>query len=206
MQFPDARILIFAKAPEPGYVKTRLLPSLGEEGAADLYKHLLKQTVKSVTAANLAPIQLWCAPHSTHSFFQQLASQYHLALYEQSGADLGERMYSAAGFALNESKAVLLIGADCPLLSSAHLCQSLQWLMEGSDAVVGPAEDGGYVLLGLRQNKTVLFENIPWGGNQVLKLTRERLAGLGWCWQELEPLWDLDRPADFERWKLLQNQ
>ena len=206
MQFPNARILIFAKAPEPGYVKTRLIPALGEEGAADLYKTLLKQTIKLATEADLSPVQLWCAPDLDHAFFQQLANQYNLSLHEQLGADLGERMYRAASLALNKSEAVLLIGADCPVLNAAHLLQSLQWLMEANDAVVGPAEDGGYVLLGLCQANAALFQNMPWGGDQVLELTRKRLATLNWHWQELEPLWDLDRPADFKRWKLQQDQ
>jgi len=199
MQFPNARILVFAKAPEPGQVKTRLIPALGAEGATELYMSLLKQTVESVTVADLAPVQLWCAPNSTHAFFQQLASCHNLSLYNQSGADLGERMSSAADQALQESEAVVLIGADCPMLGRDHLRQSLQWLMDGYDAVVGPAEDGGYVLLGLHHNNALLFEEMPWGGDQVLGLTRQRLAELGWCWQELEPLWDLDRPPDLER-------
>ncbi|MFC1603336.1 TIGR04282 family arsenosugar biosynthesis glycosyltransferase [Pseudomonadota bacterium] len=206
MQFPEARILIFAKAPEPGYVKTRLISALGAEGAAGLYMSLLKQTVGSVTAASLAPIQLWCSPDCDHIVFQQLARQYNLSLYQQSGSDLGERMYSAANLALAESEMVLLIGADCPVLNSMHLSQALRWLNEGNDAVVGPAEDGGYVLLGLRKNDARLFENMPWGGDRVLKLTRKLLTELGWHWQELEPLWDLDRPEDIERWHSLQNQ
>ncbi len=205
MQFPNARILIFAKAPEPGYAKTRLIPALGAEGAAELYKVLLKQTIEWAVEANLSPVQLWCAPHSAHAFFQSLARQYDVSLHEQSGADLGERMCRAADFALNRSEMALLIGGDCPLLSSVHLLQSLQWLKEGNNAVVGPAEDGGYVLLGLRQNARALFEDMPWGGDQVLKLTRKRLAELQWRWQELEPLWDLDRPADYERWQLQQS-
>lgn len=201
-----ARILIFAKAPDPGYVKTRLIPALGAEGAADLYMSLLLQTVESVATAQLAPIQLWCSPDLDHDVFQQLARQYDLSLHQQSGADLGERMYSAANFALKESEMVLLMGADCPVLSGVHLSQSLQWLREGNDAVVGPAEDGGYVLLGLRQSNARLFESMPWGGDQVLKFTRKRLMQLGWRWQELEPLWDLDWPEDIERWQLQQKQ
>ncbi len=205
MQFPNARILIFAKAPEPGYAKTRLIPALGAEGAASLYMHLLKQTVNDVVAANLASVQLWCAPNSTHAFFQQLTSQYHLTLSDQSSGDLGERMHSAVDVALKESESLLLIGADCPLLNGAHLAQALQWLMDGENAVLGPAEDGGYVLLGLRQNAAVLFEDMPWGGDQILELTRQRIAALGWHWQELELLWDLDRPEDFERWQQQRN-
>ena len=94
---------------------------------------------------------------------------------------------------------VILVGADCPLLEARHLASAFDWLQQGEDAVLGPAEDGGYVLLGLRRVNRALFRDIPWGGDQVLALTRQRLAQLGWRWRELEPLWDLDRPADLDR-------
>ncbi len=204
MLFPDARILIFAKAPEPGCVKTRLIPALGAEGAARFHRDLLQQVVESVVSAGLSPVQLWCAPDSVHDLFQQLAARYDLLLCDQAGADLGERMCHAAERALETSDAVLLIGADCPVLGAAHLLQALQWLANGEDAVLGPAEDGGYVLLGLRRSSAALFEKMPWGGDQVLEMTRSRLAGLGWRWRMLEPLWDIDRPEDLERWQRLR--
>ena len=206
MLYPDLRILIFAKAPEPGYVKTRLIPALGAEGAADLYRGLLERTVEQVTAAMLCPVQLWCAPNTDHPLFQQLASRNALVLYSQTGNDLGERMYHAVNKALQEAKAVLLVGADCPLLDSAYLNQALGWLMGDEDAVLGPAEDGGYVLLGLKRNERNLFHDMPWGKDQVLRLTRKRMKGLGWRWRELEVLWDMDRPLDIERWEQARKQ
>lgn len=205
LKYPDARILIFAKAPKPGYAKTRLIPLLGEEGAADLYRYLLKHTVDQVVAANLCPVQLWCAPDSKHDYFQQLTTEYPVSLHEQMGDDLGARMCSAAASALCCAQSVILIGADCPLLNNIHLSQSLDWLGDGNDAVLGPAEDGGYVLFGFKKNEPLLFENIPWGGDQVLKLTQKRLGKLGWRWRALEVLWDLDRPSDVERWKALKS-
>jgi rSAM/selenodomain-associated transferase 1 len=199
MRYPNARILIFAKAPEPGFAKTRLIPALGAQGAADLYGRLLEFTVQQVVEADLCPIELWCAPDSRHPFFQQLAAHEALTLQVQQGEDLGDRMCHGAETALRTVKMVVLIGADCPLMSAAHLQQALDWLSTGEDAVLGPAEDGGYVLLGLKRNDPRLFSGISWGSGKVLDCTRARLKELGWGWQELPELWDLDRPADLKR-------
>ena len=95
---------------------------------------------------------------------------------------------------------VVLIGGDCPVLNPGHLKQALTWLASGEDAVLGPAEDGGYVLLGLNRVAPALFNTIEWGGEDVLAVTRARLAGLGWKWRELKTLWDLDRPQDLDRY------
>ncbi len=200
MHYPDARILIFAKAPEPGEVKTRLIPALGAVAAAELYRRLLLTTVARVTAAALCPVQCWCAPEPPHPFFEHLGARYGVSLYAQTGTDLGERMQRAAQSALEQARSVLLIGGDCPELGERHLRQALAWLSAGEDAVVGPAEDGGYVLLGLKRTDDLLFSAIPWGTEEVLGLTRQRLRVLGWRWRELETLWDLDRPSDLKRW------
>ena len=115
-------------------------------------------------------------------------------------------MEFAATKALDQADAVILIGADCPLLEARHLTRAFGWLQQGEDAVLGPAEDGGYVLLGLRRVNRALFRDITWGGDQVLAQTRQRLARLGWRWRELEPLWDLDRPADLDRLARISHQ
>lgn len=201
LQFPDARILIFAKAPQPGLAKTRLIPALGAEGAAAFYAELLESTVRRFATAGIAPIQCWCTPGLAHPLFQRLASEYGVGLKLQRGADLGERMEWAATKALAGAGAVVLIGGDCPILEPEHLVQALTWLQQGEDAVLGPAEDGGYVLLGLNRADPLLFGDIPWGGDQVLDLTRKRLQQLDWRWQELLPLWDLDRPEDLLRYQ-----
>jgi len=200
MRFPDSRILIFAKAPEPGQVKTRLLPVLSAAEAAGLYSHLLESTIKRLARAELAPIQCWCAPTDDHPLFRRLSLAHRISLHIQVGPDLGGRMEHAARQALDKAESVLLIGGDCPVLGPGHLEQALTWLASGEDAVLGPAEDGGYVLFGLRRTDPILFSDIEWGGEDVLAMTRARLGGLGWTWRELETLWDLDRPQDLDRY------
>jgi rSAM/selenodomain-associated transferase 1 len=198
LRFPAARILIFAKAPEPGQVKTRLIPALGAQGAADLQARLLRDTVARLAATRLASIELWCAPGCRWEPFPELADRYGLGIHGQRGADLGETMLHAATHALRRGDKVVLVGTDCPSLDGAYLEQALMALQE-HDAVIGPAEDGGYVLLGLKRTAEALFRDISWGTDRVTELTRNHMAALAWRWAELPILWDLDRPEDLER-------
>lgn len=201
VQYPNSKILLFAKAPLPGRVKTRLIPILGAEAAAQLYQQLLIATVERVASASVAPITCFYTPNEEHPIFERLASQWKIELRQQRGVDLGERMAQAVAITLESSDSAILIGGDCPQLNANHLQQTLTWLYRGLDAVIGPAEDGGYVLLGLRRYNRRLFEDITWGGSDVLELTRERLRELSWSWRELETLWDLDRPEDLKRYQ-----
>jgi len=118
-----------------------------------------------------------------------------LVLRPQLGADLGERMCRALSGALERSSRAVLIGTDCPGLSAPVLRQAFE-VLDHRDAVLGPALDGGYVLIGLRVAGPALFWDIPWGTDRVLELSRLRLRAMGWRWSELEPLRDLDRPDD----------
>ncbi len=204
MLYPHARILVFAKAPVPGRVKTRLIPELGASAAATLYERLLESTLRRVADSGLAPVDCWCAPHSAHPLFQHFSNQYEVSLKIQAGADLGDRMGFAAESTLLQSSPIILIGGDCPVLSEQHIRLALEWLDSGCDAVLGPAEDGGYVLLGLNLWSARLFQEIGWGGADVLQVTRRRLESLEWRWRELETLWDVDRPSDLERLKKLE--
>jgi hypothetical protein len=199
MLFPGARILLFAKAPEPGRVKTRLVPTLSAVEAAGLYARMLDHTVTRISEAGIAPLECCCSPDPKHPHFQRLAARHALSLTSQSGAGLGERMANAARRHLAAGVPVVLVGGDAPALQPEHLIQALRWLHGGADAVVAPAEDGGYVMLGLRRFDSTLFTDIDWGGETVLAATRQRLTALGWRWQETELLWDLDRPEDLSR-------
>jgi len=199
MQFPAARILIFAKAPIPGQVKTRLIPMLGAEAAARLHGELVQQTVQRVQASALAPLQLWCAPGIEDPLFDNIKIAGALELYAQHGADLGARMLHAFTAALQHAQYAVAIGTDWPALETEAITSALQQLQLGDDAVLGPAEDGGYVLLGLRRTDPRLFNDIAWGTAQVLAQSRERLRQLQWNWSELPTSWDLDRPADYKR-------
>jgi len=124
----------------------------------------------------------------------------------QRGADLGQRMYAALQRALRDAEFALLIGTDCPVMTGDYLDQACRQLQTGKDLVVGPAEDGGYVLIGARHGYSELFESIPWGTAEVLQATRERAQSLGLRYAELAVLWDLDTPADLARWRTQQRQ
>ena len=121
--------------------------------------------------------------------------------------DLGTRMALALESALAAGSPALLIGCDCPVLTPAYLREAAAALAEGNDAVFGPAEDGGYALIGAARSPSAqLFEDIAWGTSTVMQATRARLARGNWRWRELELLWDLDRPEDLLRWRQLRAQ
>lgn len=202
-RYPEMRILVMARAPVPGQAKTRLIPALGEAGAAALHQQLLERLLARLQQAALAPLQLWCSPDSRHPYFMDCANRYVLSLHTQQGADLGARMAHALDTALQDAEAALVIGCDIPAMDGAYLEQACVALADGAQAVLGPSEDGGYTLLGLRQSAPPLFEEMPWGTALVLARTRAALTSLGWQWHELETLWDVDRPEDLPRLQAL---
>lgn len=198
-RFPQARLLIFAKAPQPGRVKTRLIPAIGAQAAAKLHQRLASDTLQRMSAADLCPLELWVSPDAEQPFFRDMQRRHGMSLHVQQGANLGERMYNAAADALTRADSVALIGTDCPPLSGDHLADALAGLQR-HDAMLGPAEDGGYVLLALKRAEWRLFDAVPWGTGEVADITRRRLRQLDWQWRELPLLWDLDRPQDLSRW------
>ncbi len=198
LSFPDARIMVFAKAPVADTVKTRLIPVLGAEGAAALHATLTRHCIATAVEAQLCPVELWCSPDTNHPFFIQCSKDFGVTLYQQQGNDLGARMAHVFDTVLQQSPYAVIIGTDCPALAAQDLRAALDSLWDGFDAVIGPAEDGGYVLLGLRKAALHLFEDITWGSCEVLALTRERLKRLQWRWRELAPRRDVDRPEDLE--------
>ena len=196
----ERAILVFAKAPEPGLVKTRLIPALGPEGAAALAERLLEHTLKAAASVRSAVLELHGTPDIRHPVFRRLAARYKAVLHAQAGADLGERMAAAMEGALGRRRQVVLIGSDCPLMDAAYLEEAFSTLAVGYDMVLGPAEDGGYVLIGgVRPLPPLLFQGIAWGTEEVLSQTRERIRHLGVQCRELEPRPDLDRSEDLSR-------
>jgi len=192
-------VIVFAKAPEPGSVKTRLVPVLGTEGAAALHAKLVKHTLGTLRAASFKRVELHCAPGTDDPFFRFCEGHYGFPLQPQVAGDLGARMLSAFERALAAHACVVLIGTDCPALTARHLRQAERALRDGNEAVFIPCEDGGYALIGLQRADGQLFEGVSWGGDSVMTQTRARLSALGWRWHELETLWDVDRPADYQR-------
>lgn len=200
----DSRILVFAKAPVPGRVKTRLIPLLGEAGAAALQRELIERTLATALVAGLGKVELWCAPDADEPYFADCARRYDISLRAQCAGDLGARMDAALRSALAAGVSGILIGCDCPVLTPAYLRDAAAALADGHDAVFGPVEDGGYVLVGLAQRLPVrLFEDMAWGTGEVMQETRSRLRRGAWRWRELPQLWDVDRPEDLPRLRQL---
>lgn len=199
LTFPDARLLIFAKAPVPGRVKTRLARPLGTRGAAALYQKLLRQTLRIAHEARLCPIELWCAPDARHGFFVTCRREYGVRLRRQCGGDLGRRMNHALNQTLAAGHPAVLIGGDCASVGAVELRTAFGLLAAGHEAVLGPAADGGYVLIGLNRPGPALFRSIAWSTPTVLAATRRRLRRAGMHWAELPAGWDVDTPADLRR-------
>ena len=192
------RIAVFAKAPVAGHVKTRLAPLLGDQGAAALHAQLVHRALATAMESALGAVELWCAPDESHPFFSGCALQYGVRLRVQSGGDLGVRMNHAFELVHSEGESLVLIGCDCPVLEGSTLRHAAAALAS-NDAVFAPAEDGGYVLVGLARPAPKLFEGIEWSTPSVMRATRERLASAGLRWKELATHWDLDRPDDYAR-------
>jgi len=193
----QVRIAILAKAPLPGLAKTRLIPRLGEKGAAGLQRWLLQRAVAAALVADTGPVELWCAPDERHPDFEVCRAFGPLCLHRQPEADLGVRMLAA--LAQPPAQPTLVIGTDCPALTPELLRRTAACLRDGDDAVALPAEDGGYVLIGLREAVAAPFAGVEWGSAGVMAQTRARLAALRWRWSEPATLWDVDRPEDFDR-------
>ena len=193
------RIIVLARAPLPGRAKTRLIPALGGYGAARVHARLLRRTVATVCQLDGARVTLRVAPAVGHPLFAQLRRAHGLRLRAQSGGDLGRRMQQALASELADSSAAVLVGSDCPGLAGDDLRTALRALQSGMDAVLGPALDGGYWLIGLRRPSAAVFQGVDWGSSRVAAQTRQRMRRLGWRWLELAPRGDLDRPADLRR-------
>ncbi len=193
---PDAALVIFGKAPIPGFVKTRLCPPLTPDEAATLQGSLVLDVVeRSRTIAHLDRF-LACAPSHEHVFFKILQERQGVHLMDQVGEDLGRRMDQAFRevFARGYTR-VLLVGTDVPTLPAASYGQALR-LLSNHDLVLGPSVDGGYYLIGLKKPAPALFTDIPWSTDQVCALTKEKAATLGLRTGLLPACRDLDTVDD----------
>jgi len=184
------RIVVFAKQPLPGRVKTRLIPALGAEGAARLAQEMLDRTIEEALATGL-PVEL-CGDPDAAAWYDGPAEAG-----AQGEGDLGERLARSARRALAAGDGVLLIGTDCPSLDR-HRLRAAARALESHHAVLHPAADGGYVLLGLGRFDPSLFEAMPWSTPEVAAETVARIAALGWSLDLRETLRDVDEPADLD--------
>jgi len=185
-------LIIFAKAPEPGQVKTRLSPPLTSDQAARLHQAFVLDAVRAAQPLGGVVHWLSCAPSTTHPFFRALSRRFRLRLLTQTGETLGERMASALRQALDAGATrVALIGTDVPTLPASILRDAFR-LLRSSDVVLGPACDGGYYLVGVSRRVPPIFDGIPWGRSMVLEATLAEINRLGLrC--RLLPFWyDVD--------------
>lgn len=192
-------IAVMAKAPVAGAAKTRLVPALGQAGAAALAERLLDHALAQAAAAAAAEqghLTLWTTPDITHPAFTRARQRHGLALAVQVGADLGARMAHVFSRA---STPLLLMGTDAPELD-ARLLRQAATALASSPVVFVPAHDGGYALVGLRQATPALlralFADMAWSHDRVMAVTRQRLAEAGVAHAELPPVFDIDEPAD----------
>jgi rSAM/selenodomain-associated transferase 1 len=191
-------LIVFAKAPQPGLAKTRLIPALGEQGAAALARRMLQETLASAVAADLGQLQLCLTPAPTDPAWRGQVWPAGTILQNQGEGDLGQRMLRAFEQGLLHAGAVILIGTDCPQLQPQLLRDAAQAL-QTHDAVLYPTSDGGYVLLGLRRTDPRVFADIAWSSASVAETTRLRIRELGWSLYEGPLLHDIDTEVDLPR-------
>lgn len=201
-------VAVFSKPPVAGQVKTRLIPAIGPDEAAELHHRLLRYTLRTVCQTGCAR-SLWIAGEIAHPALLDASHDFGIGLRRQEGDDLGARMKQAMLHLLPHAEAVVLVGTDCPVLEARHLEQVAAVLHGGAEVAVIPAEDGGYVLIGAAHTGldrrdailNALFDDMPWSTDHVMALTRERLQAISATWHELPGLWDVDRPEDLVRLK-----
>lgn len=186
------RVVIVVKAPEPGKAKTRLIPALGAGGAAALAERMMYQAVATACAATPC-VELYMTPPANSPVWSAFSLPTQLARSDQPEGDLGQRMSMVAERAIQSGEQVILIGTDCPALTTEHL-REVKAALQQYDAVVIPALDGGYVLLGLGRYSSFLFEGIAWSTAQVCRETVQKLLSLQWSFLVMSPLPDIDEP------------
>ena len=191
-----ALLQIFAKPPEEGKVKTRLIPDLGKAKATKVYRHCLRYTL-NLAQQSTFDYQLWLGENSNNLFFA--AEQYKL----QQGDDLGQRMHHALSQGLAESDAVLLIGSDCLDLTANHLTLAAEALID-NDLVLLPTFDGGFAMIGCRKINASLFSGVQWSSEHVLAQTLNNASKINYRVHLLETVRDIDTLSDLNHYPELR--
>lgn len=200
---------MFARAPRLGRVKTRLEPALSRERILALHCKLVQHAVAQAYACPISRTELWVESEPQSDFFQQLVGAYpELSVCLQRGNDLGDRMKHALCTAHHRATQVLIIGSDCPAIDVRYLSMAFEQLESGYDVTIGPAQDGGYVLIGSRHARLPVFSGIDWGTDRVLQQTLNALTTARLSYSLLPELQDIDRPEDLaeaRRFELLRD-
>ncbi|HHT9135544.1 MAG TPA: TIGR04282 family arsenosugar biosynthesis glycosyltransferase [Candidatus Avalokitesvara rifleensis] len=190
-------LMIFVKYPEPGKVKTRLAKTLGAKEAARLYRIMAEDVIRRLGTnvhGKYDTIIFFDPPDRASDIKDWLGNGRSYT--PQSGRDLGEKLANAFHTVFNSgARRAVVIGTDCLSITGEIITEALQHL-EKKDVVIGPAEDGGYYLLGLSRNIPELFDSVDWSTDKVFRQTVEKAQRLGLSHTTLEPLKDLDEPSD----------
>ena len=192
------RILIFAKAPVPGAVKTRLIPRMGAAGAAEFAQRMLRFTCAEALAVPGVRAELCASPDPGDPAWRGRIPE-GVEASDQGSGELGERLARQTKRVIDAGESAILIGSDCPALDRKRLESALHALQH-VDAFIYPTVDGGYALLALRRFSPDLFSGIAWSTSAVAKQTLKRLRTLGWSHAAGETLRDIDEPADYDAW------
>lgn len=190
-----ARIIIFAKAPQPGFAKTRLIPALGAEGAAELARRMLFSTLREAVAASIGPVELCVTPEPDEAAWRGICLPADIEISGQGEGDLGVRLARASARALKNAESILLIGTDC-VETSGDLLREAAHALHEHDSIIYCTADGGYALLGLKRFDPLLFYDMPWSTDAVASLTIARIVQLGWSIRIGQTLHDVDEPGD----------
>lgn len=196
-------LMQMARFPQPGSVKTRLQPQLSDSEACAVHVELLQHTALCLLASELGEVELWIDSDRSHKAINDVLARGVGGPRLQCEGDLGQRMYGALEDGLMRAPKVLLVGSDCPALTSAYLRSALVALDE-VDVVLGAAEDGGFVLLACKALRSGMFDDIHWGTDTVLRDTLERLSSHSLSYALLPELYDVDTPCDLDRWRRSQ--
>jgi len=199
MKYDDTIILVFAKAPVAGQVNTRLIPAIGVTAATQLQEALLHKRLESIEQSALCEVILMCAPDTSHVCFKDCEIRYSISLLKQQGDDLGRRISNGIEKTLQLKKNVIVVGTDAPALDGARLEEAIIAL-SSHDVVMVPAEDGGYVLIGLSAHHPELFKGIEWGSDKVMTQTEAKIVSQNLRLCRLPTSWDIDREEDYKRY------
>ncbi len=194
----QATIIVFARAPRPGQCKTRLIPAYGKLGAARIYRQLARRTITAAAGSRVGPIQLWASDGKGHPFLWQLARDFGLSRRVQPTGDLGHRMsYAIDQVLASGAPAALLVGTDAINLDADDFCRAAEALISAeADAVLQPAYDGGYVMIGARKPLGSSLKGTDWSSGKELGQTEIKLIKQGFKTLLMESRLDIDEPAD----------
>ncbi len=199
----DAIVAVFTRAPVLGSVKSRLMPVLGEQGALEAHVELLRHTLENLCGVDqFASVEIWCA--GDPGTIPASSLPFPASVRTQTGQDLGERMLGAVSDITARGAIAVLVGSDCPVLDATYVAEAVRAVRGGADVVLGPAADGGYVLIAMAHPHAELFSGVRWGRSTVLAETLQRAKALELRVHRLAVLWDVDLPEDWERYRRMR--